>query len=207
MDDKIQVQGKCKSMTNELLEARQEMVEELDHPLDKVIKNDLLRVEMKQTEGFIRNSFTSAQNVHLNNSLRFADTKAGALVTVNGLVLSYVTNLISTSSGVSNWFFKASLLIIIVGILYSIAVVYPRSLNSKDKGLVYWEHITNYKKDDYVKAIIDENVSELLRNSVENNYAQASILTSKFKKLEIGFKISIAGYLAIAIGLIINFVI
>lgn len=183
---------------------QQENKEQSFHSLDKVIQNNWLKVEMKQTEGYLRGSFTTQQNAHLNNSIRFADTKAGALVGMNGLVLTYVTNLISSATGYSDLCFKLSLLFLIASILYSFSVVYPRVLNSKAKGLVYWEHITNCSKDEYVQVIVNGSTEAFLSSAVENNYAQAVILTKKFKKLSIGFKLGIVAYILITIGLLIK---
>lgn len=177
----------------------------LQPPFDKIIQDDRLRIEVKQTDGFIRNNFTTQQNIHLNNSIRFADTKAGVLSGANGLVLTYLFDQLSTSSGVSKVIFGLGFVCLIVSIFFSLWVVYPRFMNSKEKGLVYWEHITNYKKHEYVNAITQGDTSELLSNVVENNYTQAFILTKKFKKLEIGFKLCLGGYLIIALGFLIKF--
>ncbi|MCP2033525.1 hypothetical protein L1279_000508 [Planomicrobium sp. HSC-17F08] len=186
-------------------EALKSIEEKLKIPLEKTNQLEKLQIEIDYTEAYARSEFTSQQNEHLNNSLRFADAKAGALVTVNGLVLTYVTALIDSSSGYSAWFFKASLVTLIIGIVWSIAVVYPKSLNSKDKGLVYWGHIRNYKKEEFALAILEGDVNTLFKNSIENNYTQAIILTKKFKQLEISFKAFILAYTAIAVGLILNF--
>lgn len=178
----------------------------LHHPLNKVILDNRLKVEMKQTEGNLRNTFTNQQNVHLNNSIRFADTKAGVLSGANGLILTYVSDQLSNATSFSKLFLILGLVCLIVSILHSLWVVFPRFQNSKDKGLVYWEHVTNYSKDEYANAIIHGDTSELLRNSVENNYTQAIILTKKFKKLETGFIFCIGGYLLIMVGLLIKFI-
>ncbi|WJN47512.1 DUF5706 domain-containing protein (plasmid) [Priestia aryabhattai] len=178
----------------------------MHHPLSKVILDDRLKVEMKQTEGNLRNNFTNQQNVHLNNSIRFADTKAGVLSGANGLILTYVSDQLSDATSFSKIFLILGLVCLIVSILHSLWVVFPRFQNSKDKGLVYWEHVTNYSEDEYANAIIHGDTSELLRNSVENNYTQAIILTKKFKKLETGFIFCIGGYLLIMVGLLIKFI-
>lgn len=184
---------------------QEEDKEKLQPPYDKIIQDDRLKIEMKQTDGFLRNNFTTQQNLHLNNSIRFADTKAGVLSGANGLVLTYSIEQLSTATGVSKVSIVLGLFCLVVSILYSLWVVYPRFMNSKDTGLVYWEHITNYKKDEYMHAITEGDSSELLRNSIENNYTQAIILTKKFKKLEIGFKFCLVGYFLILGGLIIKF--
>jgi hypothetical protein len=180
---------------------------EQENPLERVIHEDKIKVEMNQTINYVRASFTSQQNVHLNNSIRFADAKAGALVTINGLILKFITDMLVSSTGVSDVLFKTSLIILIVSILCSFAVVYPRLVNSKDKGIIYWEHINNYGKEGYVNNIIESDAKSLLRNSLENNFYQAKILTEKFKRLVLGFRISILGYLVITVALIFKYII
>lgn len=176
-----------------------------EHPFEKIISDDRLKVEMKQTEGFLRNSFTTQQHVHLTNSIRFADAKAGALVTINGLVLKFITDLLHTTTGLSSLLLKIALIVLIVSILCSLIVVYPRFLNSKEKGIIYWENIQNYKKEDYIEEITNGDANKLLQSSVENNYYQAAILTKKFKQLLIGFQISIIAYVVIGFALFFKY--
>lgn len=158
-------------------------------------------MEVEFGEQQIRSDFVSQQNNHLSNSLRFADAKAGALVTVNGIVLAYVIALLENSIGFDFWIFSSGLLLLIGGMLASIAVVFPKTMNSKVKGLVYWEHIINNTQDEYEERILVDNVDHLLKNSISNNYIQALILTKKFKQLKFSFQISLLGYLIILVGL------
>lgn len=175
-----------------------------EHPIEQVIQDNILKVEMRQTEAFSRNSFTTQQNNYLNSSIRFADTKAGFLTAANGFVFSYLLDKINGFSGVSEACMKIGIIFLVASIFFSLRVVMPRFVNSKDKGLIYWEHIKNYTKEQYVHAITKGDTKELQRCEVENNYYQALILTKKFRKLAIGFKLCIGGYILIVAGLLLK---
>ncbi|MFK4997133.1 Pycsar system effector family protein [Bacillus sp. N9] len=172
---------------------------------NNVISNNLLKVETKQTDGFVRSNFVDKQHAYLSNFIRFADAKAGALVTINGIILKFVTDMIGASNGYSGILFKLSLLLLILSILISVTVVFPKRLNSKEKGIVYWEHIHNYGKEAYMKAITEGDAQNLLISSIENNFIQATILTRKFKHLVLGFKVSMVSYVVIAVALLLKF--
>lgn len=165
----------------------------------------VVAVEVEFGESQIRSDFVVQQNNHLGNSLRFADAKAGAIVTVNGVVLTYVIALLENSTGYSTWVFMGSLIFLIGGMLSSIAVVFPKTMNNKEKGLVYWEHIVNNTQDEYEKQILVDDTNQLLKSSIANNYIQALILTKKFKQLKFSFQVSVVAYLIILMGLLSTF--
>jgi len=173
--------------------------------LEEAIEDGKMKVEIHQREGVVRTNFTYQQNTYLNNSLRFADTKAGALVAANGLIAKFITDLTGNSAYLVDLLLKCSLVAVIVGIFYALFVVFPRSVESKEKGIIYWEHINNYDKDEYVQIVAEGEVTELLKKAIENNYSQAAIVTNKFKKLSRAFKVSIAGYSLVFAALVIKF--
>lgn len=65
-------------MTNETTDLKNERTETVHEPIKEVIvSNEKLSVEMFPSQNSTRYNFTYSQNAYLNNSLRFADTKAG----------------------------------------------------------------------------------------------------------------------------------
>lgn len=168
------------------------------------IEDGKIRIQVNQTEGFAKTSYSNAQNVHLNNSIRFADTKAGALVAVNGLIGKFVIDAISDQANIySKIGLAAGLLLIIIGIGLSVWVVYPRKANRKAKGIVYWENIVAMEQDEYIDAVEGMKAKEIRRQGLINNYIQSDILTKKFKFLGYAFISSLIGYgILVVIGLI-----
>ncbi len=181
---------------------------ESDHEnmLDRIIEDGKLKVETHSRESSTRREFSYLQNGYLTNSLRFADAKAGALVAVNGLIVKFIIDFQESSLLLIEILFKVGIFIIIVGILLALIVVFPTKKNSSEKGIIYWEHIKNLGKDKYVKSIKDGPVENFLIKSIENNYTQATILTEKFNKLSLAFLISLGGYGAVFLGLMLMFI-
>lgn len=172
--------------------------------LEYVTENGKLKVEIHQKEKTTRTNFTYQQHAYLNNSLRFADTKAGALIAANGLIAKFITDMADNSTYFVGLLLKIGLFVIVIGIFYALFVVFPRSVQSNEKGIVYWEHIKNFGEENYVNTVANGDINNLLKKSIENNFSQAIIVTNKFKKLSQAFKVSITGYTFVFIALIIN---
>jgi Family of unknown function (DUF5706) len=171
-----------------------------------ITKDGKLKVEIYQRERFIKFNFVNGQNVHLNNSIRFSDMKAGALIAVNGTFIKFGYDLIIKELTWNLWIANVGILLLMVGILIAILVVKPQNLESKRKGIHYWGHITNYEQNDFVNTLDEMEISELLEKSLINNYSQSMILTKKFKKLYWAFLISVVGYAIFAAAIIISMV-
>ncbi|EEL48093.1 hypothetical protein CN373_10975 [Bacillus cereus] len=171
--------------------------------LQNVIDDGKVKIELHQREKSAKTTFVINLNNHLNNSLRFADTKAAALVAANGLITKFVMELGVKGYTVSAILLKIGLFSILVGILLSLVVVIPRSKQSKEKGIMYWDNIANMEKQEYTETVTSIPNDELFEKQIENNYHQAEILKVKFKRLRTAFLISIAGYCSLVPALVI----
>lgn len=181
------------TMQNEILE---ESVENIPVPLSE---DEKTKVELYYSEKSSRYTFTQLQNTYLNNSLRFADTKAGALVAVNGLIIKFVADYLPNWQGVEYWLGMTSIVLFVVSICISLIVVYPRNINKKGKGFIYWGYIAKDTLENYQNQIQNGPVSELLEESIRNNYQQAIVLDKKFQKLNLAFKVSYLSYFLLAV--------
>ena len=151
--------------------------------------------ESGQREIAARSAFVDQQQMHLANSLRFADTKAGALIGVCGLVLPQTLFLLESEIMLQKILYIFALILIAVGILISFLVVLPTSKNSKAKGSVYWEHIQNYTQQEFMAQVKTMNNEQFMDYWLENNYIQSVILTRKFRYLSYSFKCCLCAFL------------
>jgi hypothetical protein len=190
------------------LERSEEQQINKDYPkFEDTIENGKIRVQVNQTEGFIKANYTNTQNVHLNNSIRFADTKAGALVAVNGLIGKFVFDSVSAQQDLfSKIGLTIGLILLLIGIGVSVWVVRPRTVNSKQKGIVYWENIVAMEMGEYIDSIEEMDAKEIRKQGLINNYIQSQILTKKFSLLSYAFTSSLIGYGIIAIVELIDFI-
>lgn len=170
--------------------------------LREVIEEGKIKIQVNQTDGFIKTNFANNHNNHLNNSIRFADTKAGALVAANGLIAKFVFDAAQDLPTIPMILLAIGFMLLIAGIVLAILVVFPQKLHSKEKGILYWENVVNYDLDEYVETIETMDAATLRKNAIANNYIQAKILTKKFSILRYSFMSSLLGYsLLIAVAL------
>ena len=174
--------------------------------LHNVVEDGKVKIELHHRERFAKSTFINNLNNHLNNSLRFADTKAGALVAANGLIAKFLVDLNLKGSAIGSILFKCGLIAILFGIFFSIFVVLPRTKNSKKKDIIYWDNIANMEMQEYTETVSSISNDKLFEKQIENNYFQAVILKVKFRRLRTAFLVSMAGYLSIAIAYFIKIV-
>lgn len=172
---------------------------DVKEPLERAIVNGQLQAEISLKPRTTKFNFMYHQNTYLNNSIRFADTKAGALVAVNGIVLKFIYDVFKDADLLYDQLFFIGISMLILGIVFSVTVVYPKRLNRKSKGLFYWENISYMDKDEYVNTLVDIEPAELLKLAYENNYYQAKILTKKFNHLHYAFVFSFVAYFIILV--------
>lgn len=171
----------------------------VDNEQQVKIVQEKVPVELYQSAGGLRNQFTQLQNTYLNNSLRFADTKAGALVAVNGLVAKFVFDFLAQASGVVFWLSVGSIGLLIFSIFCSVIVVFPKRVNREGEGFIYWDFIVKHSLEDYKEQILEKPQSELLEEAVRNNYFQAKVLNKKFRWLNIAFTFALYSYALLAV--------
>ena len=177
--------------------------------LEHIIKEGKLQVETTQigtqAEGMAKTNYSNLQNTHLNNSIRFADTKAAALVAVNGLIAKFVFDAIAQQNQILQIELILGFVFIIIGIVLSVLVVFPQKANSKAKGIIYWENIIQMDQDEYIDTIEEMELKELRKHILRNNYIQSKILTKKFDYLRYAFISSLIGYGILAFVAVIIF--
>lgn len=171
--------------------------------IEAKMTKEKIPVELYQSAGGARGQFTQLQNTYLNNSLRFADTKAGALVAVNGLVVKFVFDLLAKVDGGVFWLGICSIVLLVCSIVCSVITVFPKRVDRNGTGFIYWDFIAKHSLDQYKEQILEKPEKELLEESVRNNYFQAQVLTKKFRWLHSAFTFAICSYVVLALAGII----
>lgn len=184
--------------------SNEQQTEQQDIQLEQVktfveIENEKVGVELFQSANATRYGFTQLQNTYLNNSLRFADTKAGALVAVNGLIIKFVADFLTKWNGIVHGLATVSIGLLVISILLSVIVVLPKNIKDNEKGFIYWRYIVNDTLENYKDQIKNRPTSELLDESIRNNYLQAIVLAKKFRWLHMAFVISLIAYVVMVL--------
>jgi hypothetical protein len=134
-------------------------------------------------------------------SIRFADTKAGFAMTLFGLFVSALLNIINWRHDllgsvawshpyqifqhVVAWAFVASSA---VAVYRGISVVYPRTQHRAPKGLLFWSNVVAYDSAPaYTDAFIQEDEVGLLRAEMEQHFYLCRVADHKYRRLHLLF--------------------
>jgi hypothetical protein len=129
-----------------------------------------------KAEAKVRFDFIARVHVYTHDYIRFADTKASAILAACGFLF---TGLFTRGDAFGSiiqkspssrltllvlFFGVAALLSLLATIGHSVACVMPR-LGSRGKGLVYWDQVAKHSSEDYIQAVSslsgDEAVTQL----------------------------------------------
>ena len=124
-------------------------------------------------------------HTHLNTYIASADQKASILMTAQFAFLGFY------GSGISNvWTGATFCLKLFSGIAVATGligaalagwVVFPRSPQGEENGLMFWESIQNRNQSDYVSDVTELTDSAALEELIEQNYSLAGVADSKYK--------------------------
>lgn len=147
-----------------------------------------------------KDDFVKHHHNYLNDYIKFADAKALGVITINGLVMKMVYDHLTNNINETKYFLLLlGFILLIIGIVFSALVVFPRTSDKQEKGLIFWENVNSFVKDEYVKEINNISEKELFDKMVEQNYFLAVTATKKYSVLRLAFLFSFLGYLLLVI--------
>ncbi len=158
-----------------------------------------------------RTDYSRLEITYLTDNIKFADSKAGILIGMDGLMLRGAIDYFK-SAGITfesllesltfsgRFFFIFGAASLIIGIVLSIAVVFPRRGSGLKRGFIFWESIANYPSaDEYTKDLMNVTENELDRKMAEQHYYVSITATKKYNMLRRAFWASSVGALCITI--------
>jgi hypothetical protein len=146
---------------------------------------------------------------YLTDNIKFADSKAGVLIGVDGLLLRsaidyFDSHGITIASLVESFSMRLFPVLgaafLIAGIVLSLAVVFPRRGAGAKKGFIFWENIAQYPSArEYTKDLMNTGEEELDKNMAEQHYYVSMTATKKYTLLRRAFWASSLGALCIVV--------
>lgn len=142
---------------------------------------------------------------YLTDNIKFADSKAGVLIGMDGLLLRAavdyfksagitIESLFASSTSVGRFSVIFGSVFLIVGIIMSLAVVFPRRGSGTRRGFVFWESIAEYPSvDEYTNDVMNISDDELDRKMAEQQYYVSKTATKKYRMLRRAFWASSCG--------------
>lgn len=151
---------------------------------------------MSNKIGFIKH-----HHDYLNDYIKFADAKALGVITINGLVMKMVYDHLTNNFNETKYFLLLiGFILLALGIVFSALVVLPRTSNKEKRGLIFWDNVSSFERDDYIKEIKNISDEELFEKVVEQNYFLALTAAKKYSVLRLAFLFSFFGYSLLAIS-------
>lgn len=148
-----------------------------------------------------KGDFAKHHNSYLNDYIKFADAKALAIITINGLIIRILFNYLSNNLVETKYFFTLiSCILLLVAIFFAVLVVYPRTSAKNSKGIIFWDNVSSIDKGEYVREVMNIKEEDLLERVIEQNYFLSRTATMKYKVLRKGFLFSGVGYIGLIIA-------
>lgn len=148
-----------------------------------------------------KGEFVKHHHDYLNNYIKFADAKALGVITINGLVMKMVYGYLTNNMNDTKSFILLSgFVLLIIGIVLSVLVVFPRTTNKRVSGLIFWENVNCFEKSEYIDQINSISEQKLFNKMVEQNYYLAKTVTRKYSILRKAFLFSLLGYILLIVA-------
>ena len=148
-----------------------------------------------------KEDFAKHHNSYLNDYIKFADAKALAIITINGLIIRILFDYLTNNLVATKYFFTLiSCILLVIAIFFAVLVVYPRTSAKNLKGLIFWENVSAMDKEEYLTDVKHITEEDLLEKVIEQNYFLSKTATMKYNVLRRGFWFSGLGYLGLIIA-------
>lgn len=148
-----------------------------------------------------KGDFAKHHNSYLNDYIKFADAKAVAIITINGLIIRVLFDYLTNNLLATKYFFTlVSCILLLIAIFFAVLVVYPRTSAKNSKGLIFWENVSAMNKKEYLTEVMQIKEEDLLEKVIEQNYFLSKTATLKYKVLKKGFLFSSFGYVGLIIA-------
>lgn len=180
---------------------------------DSVIANPLA-LSLSEKRAITTESFQPyVWNVHsyVNEYIRFADAKAGAVSVISGTLLGLLyagdlqKYLVRTSIGdwnIMGWLSCLAFFFLSLSIMFSVLAIRPRLKNNQPTGFIFWESILAFgSSNKLVENFMKESEQGLTEHLLSHLYTLSWISSRKYKWVNAGILAAVAGGITGALAL------
>ncbi|QSO49183.1 Pycsar system effector family protein [Alicyclobacillus mengziensis] len=150
--------------------------------------------------------FNKNEMSYLNDYIKFADTKAGALVGLDGLMLKFDLNQFATplTYTPSQLIGILALVILLLAIVLDVLVVFPRTGSKPRRGAIFWDNVVQFKRAaQYQSYVLGLDENELNKIMAEQNFHLAETAHRKYHVLKSAFWASAFGAIIVLLTAIL----
>ena len=100
----------------------------------------------------------------------------------------------------SNFLCLLGCLLLLVGVIFSLLVLLPRTNDKPERGLIFWENVSVYVRDEYINDLKSMKVNSLLEKMIEQNYFLSKVASKKYSVLRKAFLFTSSGILILLLS-------
>lgn len=154
-----------------------------------------------------KDDFIKLHQSYLSDYIKFADAKALAIITINGFVLKFNFSKININFNNTQSFFSfIGFISLILSIVLAAYVVYPRTNNKSETGIIFWDNINRMEEKEFIDKVQFEKEEKLQEKMIQQNYFLAKTASMKYSVLRKIFMISTFGYFCLLLSSVFRFV-
>ena len=123
---------------------------------------------------------------HNLSLINLADTKAGILLGINGVVLALLFGIEKeTPTGLSTLFFFPTAILFGVSSIFAISMLIPRLSREQNRTKIYFLKIKESTREEYIQSWNGLTNDEILIDYIINIYNLANLQTEKYRDLRL----------------------
>ena len=152
---------------------------------------------MDHNNNYINEKIDFAKSVleHNLSLINLADTKAGILLGINGVVLALLFGIEKeTPTGLSTLFFFLTAILFGVSSIFAISTLIPRLTGEQNKTKIYFLKIKEFTRKEYIQSWNGLTNDEILTDYIINIYNLASLQTEKYRDLRLSIIITMMAF-------------
>lgn len=154
-----------------------------------------------------KDEFIKLHQSYLSDYIKFADAKALAIITINGFILKFnFSNININFNNTQSFFNFIGFISLVISIVLAAYVVYPRTNNKSEKGIIFWDNVNRVKEEEFLNQIKLETEETLQDKIIQQNYFLAKTASMKYAVLRKIFMISTFGYFWLLLSSVFRFV-
>lgn len=152
---------------------------------------------MDHNNNYINEKIDFAKSVleHNLSLINLADTKAGILLGINGVVLALLFGIEKeTPTVLSTLFFFLTVILFRVSSIFAISTLIPRLSREQNRTKIYFLKIKESTREEYIQSWNGLTNDEILTDYIINIYNLASLQTEKYRDLRLSIIITMMAF-------------
>jgi hypothetical protein len=145
---------------------------------------------------------------HNSSLINLADTKAGILLGINGIILALLFNIENGNTlALIHLFLIPTGIILGISSIFAILTIIPRFTQSNIHTMIYFLPVAKLNKEEYIESWNNLKSPNILRDLLSNIHSLALLQTKKYKYLKISVILLLVGLSLLVANLVVYYLV